>query len=292
MDATIFVCFAATFYTVESAVTFTMRGENLYEFPSGIPQSVEILDLKWNRIERISATDLSAFVELKCLGLDKNRITFLEDGCFDSNTHLEILQLSGNMIAHFPISFGPLVTSLKRLTLSGSITKNVSNLNLSSISRINWISLRENNFDAMEIDIISLLPPNTQQIALDSCSMNRFPDFDTHIPGINGIMLTENNLTKLSPAYFKNLKQLRILKLSRNNLKSIPDLYDLSSLTDLHLNGNPLVCNNALCWMIMWPYMRTSRLTLDAATCQSPYHLQDVLLTDLHPLNMHCYNGK
>ena len=291
MDATIFT-FAATLHTIECAVTFTMRKKQLSAFPSNISQSVEILDLDGNYIERISATDLSTFSKLEHLDLDSNLITYLEDGCFDTNTRLKGLELSRNKLIHFPISLGPISTSLKRLTLTKSITKNIQNFDLRSIRRMNWLGLRENDFEAMGIDIVSLLPTKTMKLALDTCSFDRFPEFNTYMPGITGIMLNRNNLTNLSPAKFKNFHRLRILQLSRNNLKTIPDLYNLSSLTDLHLYGNPLVCNRAFCWIIMWSYMRTPSLTLDAATCQSPHHLQGVLLKDVHPLTMHCYDGK
>ena len=296
MDAIIFLTFTATLHatsqTIQSAVTFTMRHRQLSTFPSNITKLVQKLDLAGNRIECISATELVTFTKLEYLDLDYNMITYLEDGCFDTNTRLKRLELSGNMIVYFPKSLGPLCTSLRRLTLTGSIIKNIRNFNLSSISRINWLSLRGNDFEGMGIVIISLLPTGTYKLALDTCSMERFPDFNTYIPGIKGILFTENNLTNLSSANFKNLNQLRILRLSRNNLKSVPDLYNLSSLQELHLEGNPLVCSDALCWMIMWSYTRIPSLTLDAATCQSPYHLQGVLLSDVHPLTIHCYDGK
>ena len=58
---------------------FDMSDMNLKAFPPNIPISVEILNLRFNRIGRISATDLSAFVDVTQVDLAKNQITILEN---------------------------------------------------------------------------------------------------------------------------------------------------------------------------------------------------------------------
>ena len=58
---------------------FDMSDMNLKAFPPNIPISVEILNLRFNRIVRISATDLSAFVDVTQVDLAKNQITILEN---------------------------------------------------------------------------------------------------------------------------------------------------------------------------------------------------------------------
>ena len=144
----------------------------------------------------------------------------------------------------------------------------------------------------MGIDILSHLPSGTKTLALDTCSIHRFPHFEIFMPAIKNIMLTENYLTELSVDDFRNLSNLETLKLDRNNLTTLPDLYNHSSLRTLFLRENPLVCDRALCWIVMSSRTRTPALTLDTATCQNPTELQGVLLTDLHPLNIGCYGGK
>ena len=137
----------ALLHTVGSEVVVNLVKRQLFEFPGNITHSVESLRMDSNFIERISATDLASFVNLTHLDLDRNRIRYLEDGCFDNNIRLTNLELSFNMIEYFPVSLGPLVTKLRLFTLSGSITPNISNFDLRPLHRMNWIGLRQNNFE-------------------------------------------------------------------------------------------------------------------------------------------------
>ena len=288
----IIIIIPASLHTIGSEVVVNLSKRQLFEFPSNITHSVESLRMDSNFIERISATDLADFGNMTYLDLDKNRIRYLEDGCFDSNNRLRNLELSFNMIEYFPVSFGPLVTKLRMFILSGSITPNITNFDLKPLHRMNWLGLRQNNFKEMGIDILPHLPSGTKALALDACSLHRFPHFDIYMPTIKNIMLTENYLTELSLDDFRNLSNLETLKLDRNNLTTLPDLYSHTSLKTLFLKENPLVCDRALCWIVMWPYTRTPALILDTAMCQNPTELQGVLLVDLHPLNIDCYGGK
>ena len=292
MDTTVLIIISASLYIIEGESNVNLTKRRLFEFPDNITQSVEHLNMELNFIERISATDLSTFRNLTHLDLDNNRIKYLEDGCFDSNIRLTNLELSFNMIVYFPISLGPLITRLRVLTLSASITPNITNFDLRPLHQMHWIGLRENNFEEMGIDIMSLLPSATNSLDFNACSMYRFPDFNMYTPAIKNIVMTDNYLTELPFDYFRNLSNLQMLKLDRNNLTTIPDLYNHTGLTTLFLKENPLVCDHALCWIAMWPYTRTPALILDTATCQNPTELQGVLLADLHPLNIACYGGK
>ena len=114
---------SASLYAIESDRYVNLAEMRLFEFPNNIMQSVERLNMVLNFIERISATDLSTFRNLTHLYLDNNRIKYLENGCFDSNIRLTNLELSFNMIVYFRVSLGPLITMLRVLTLSASLTK-------------------------------------------------------------------------------------------------------------------------------------------------------------------------
>ena len=288
----IFVIFNVTLHTVVGQSTFIRIRSQITVFPSNITQSVELINLKGNLIQRIVSTDLSTYGSLVTLNLNSNLIEYLENGCFHNNSRLKYLYLNSNKLTHFPMSWGPLEASLIRLTLSGSLTENMTNFDLRSFKSMYWIASRRNNFEQMGLDIMLRLPTLTNAIGLDACSIDRFPDFNTYIPTIKMIGLSQNKLTNLSTDDLKDLSELRSLNLGHNNIHTMPDLFNISSLKSLSLMGNPLVCNHAMCWVIMWPYMRPPGLTLDGATCQSPPELQGLLLTDVHPLNIKCYESK
>ena len=273
-------------------INFDRSDMNLAAFPSNIPISVEILILSFNRIERISATDLSTFVEVTKVDLAKNQITVLEDGCFDKNGKLAKLVLIYNKIHHWPISLGPLVHSLKSLTLTGGIMANITNFDLRPLSSLDYVALGNHNFHEMGMNIIAVLPKNLDRVLLNECSFNHLPNFNAYLPGIQRITMEKNDIEHLSVEDFKNITNLTVLELTWNELQTIPDLYNMKSLGKLELAENPLVCNYTLCWIIMWNHIKTSTLTVDNAACHSPDDLRGVMLSTVNPVSIGCYEGK
>ena len=80
------------------------------------------------------------------------------------------------------------------------------------------------------------------------------------------------------------------LYLHDNQLASPPDLYDMK-VASLTLRGNPLVCDQLLCWLRMWPFDKTLPL-LDDFFCAAPLFPNGSLVMDIHPVNLGCYKGK
>ena len=103
------------------------------------------------------------------------------------------------------------------------------------------------------------------------------------------IALSGNAITEIPRDQLVGNLELEILYLARNRISTIPDLYHLP-LTDLYLAGNPLVCDNALCWIRMWPWMKPPLVT-DAITCETPDSLQHALLMDINPITLTCQMG-
>ena len=293
MCAAYVVFLLALLTTLSRGTIIVDRSErNLTTFPSNITISVEILLLPRNFIDRISATDLCIFVNVTKVNLTGNKIRILEDGCFDSNGKLAELSLDDNKIRHWPMSVGPLVNSLKVLTLSGSIMRDIANFDLRSLSSLNYLALGRHNFNEMGIDILQFLPKNAYELILNDCSYNRLPNFSAYIPNIKRISMAKNDIQHLSVDDFSELTKLKILEFERNNLQTTPDLYNLGSLRKLKLAGNPLVCNCTLCWIIMWNHVKTSKLKLDRAACHFPGDLDGIMISNIDPIDTVCHEGK
>ena len=129
--------FNVTLHTVVGQSTFIRMRSQITVFPSNITQSVEEINVKENLIQRLLSTDLSAYNNLVTLNLEYNLIEHLENGCFQSNSRLKHLLLTSNPITHYPISWGPIEASLRMLTLSGSLTENMTNFDLRSLHSMN-----------------------------------------------------------------------------------------------------------------------------------------------------------
>ena len=273
-------------------ITVDLRKQQLTEIPNDITSSVEILLLKSNRIKQVSATDLSLFDCLTLLDLDNNDINYLANRCFDTNERLEIIRLGFNNIYHLPESFGPMTRNLRTFTLTNSITENTTNFDLRPLQNIKWLGLRLIDIGALGFNVLQYLPTNVKSLTMEECSLDKFPDINRYIPTMQNIFMGHKKLTFLSLGSFENMTNINTLDVSENALRTLPDLFNMISLRELKLNGNPLECDKALCWLIMWSYLRTPGLTLDAATCQSPPQFSGELLMDLHPLDITCYEGK
>ena len=273
-------------------ITIDLSKQQLNEIPHDITSSVEILLLKTSRIKQVSATDLSLFLSLTLLDLDSNDIKYLANGCFDTNERLEILRLSFNNIYHLPESLGHMTSNLKIISLSNSTTENITNFDLRPLRKIRWLALWLIDIGALGFNMLQYLPTNVKSLTMEGCSLDKFPAINRYIQTMQNIFMSRNKLTFLSQDSFENMTNINTLDISENALRTLPDLFDTLSLRELKLNGNPLECDKALCWLIMWSYLRTPRLTLDAATCQSPPQFSGELLMDLHPLDITCYEGK
>ena len=81
------------------------------------------------------------------------------------------------------------------------------------------------------------------------------------------------------------------LRINSNRLTKIPDFYN-TTLTKLSLSDNPLVCNNALCWIRMRPWFFDSPILTDTPICTSPAIVIGTPLMDVRPVHMECFKGK
>ena len=100
---------------------------------------------------------------------------------------------------------------------------------------------------------------------------------------------THQNLIRTLPD-IGSMKKLKILTLDDNNLARLPDMYHLL-LNELRVAGNPLICDQTLCWLRMWPWKMASVLK-DQPTCAGPEMSSGRRLMDVHPVDMECYQGK
>ena len=111
-----------------------------------------------------------------------------------------------------------------------------------------------------------------------------------YAPNTVTIGLSRNTITEIPREQLVGNLALQKLYLQQNKVSTIPDLYHLP-LTDLYLDRNPLVCDSALCWIRMRPWMETSLIT-DAITCETPDTLQYALLMDINPITLACQTGR
>ena len=284
-----FLLMAVRVCYISSAIYIDKSSMGLASVPQNISIQVTSLNLNHNRIIRITNKSFAMFKELHTLKLVRNGLTYIENGSFDHNAKLEKISAAVNNIIQLPHSFGAAATSLRHLHLWCALRDPaVHKINFTEMINLNWLNIGCSNlhgvFDA------SRLPRNLGNTCLNYGRLTQFPDFARHTPNIATIMTAGNAITEVPSDYIIGNTALKQLNLNNNKLSTIPDLYHLP-LEGLTLYENHIVCNQSLCWIRMWPWMRTPTDITDDITCATPASLQGVLLMAINPITLGCHNG-
>ncbi|PWA98912.1 leucine-rich repeat protein kinase family protein [Artemisia annua] len=176
--------------------------------------SLELLDMSSNFMFGSVPSRIQRLVRLHTLTLDGNYFNESVPNWFDTMSNLTILSLKNNKFkGQFPSS----VTKRKSLTdvslshnnLSGEIP------DLSTISSLNMLDLRENRFDSE----LPLLPK-----------------------GVTTVLLSNNSFNGKIPEEYGKLNRLQHLDLSSNSLVGTPPfaLFSLPNVSYLNLRSNML----------------------------------------------------
>ena len=173
---------------------------------------------------------------------------------------LKNLKISNNNIPLFPREYIKELESLKTVFASYNLVQNMPNISYLPM-------LKSADFSNNLIRYVSA-----------SC-LYGLPSMDTLYLNSNRIVLTDNNVMTTGKLYLHD-----------NQLASPPDLYD-TMLKSLTFQANPLICDQLLCWLRMWPFDKNLPL-LDELRCTSPPSLNRSLVMDIHPIVLECYEGR
>ena len=276
-------------YITRPAHIVDMTGMSLTSVPQNINILVTDLKLDSNIIHRITNVSFSLYKELRVLSIQKIELTDIEDGSFDHNAKLEKIVARGNRIVYLPHSFGQATLSLLSVNFWCSLRyQAISRMNFTKMVRLKELRVGcakyDGRFDA------SLLPPNLEEINLNYARLTEFPNVGRYAPNISTIRMGLNAIMEIPSHDIVGMSALTKLYLSDNKLSTVPDLFQLP-LNTIQLSKNPIICNQSLCWLRLWSWMKASPLSTDRITCEMPEALANVLLKDINPLTLECQNG-
>ena len=279
------------FCRVTRALRISLTNKSITSVPQHINPLVTALNLDKNNIIRITNMSLALYKELRIFSIIANDLTYIGDGSFDHNPKLEKLLAKYNAIIQLPQSFGSAAKSLISVNFwNGFVRKKTKQptFNFTEMERLDTLNMGENNFPGIFDAVI--LPFNLQSIQLSIAKITQVPEFNRYAPNLSVIALGNNAIVKISSKKLSELSNLKRLVLDDNELSTIPDLYHLP-LEILKLSNNPLVCNQSLCWVRMWPWMKKTHLDTDDITCNTTKASQPVLLADVNPVTLGCHHG-
>ena len=164
----------------------------------------------------------------------------------------------------------------------------ISKLDLVEMKKLNYLTMGGASFPG-KLDA-AILPSNLRFINLHNARLTQSPEFQISTPNVQVIVISTNRIREISPKSVAGLLSLRKIDLRNNELSSVPDLNHLP-LAVLKLSANPLLCNQSLCWIRMWPWTKASTMSTAGITCETTGITQPVLLSEVNPLTLDCHQG-
>nr|GEU95132.1 probable inactive leucine-rich repeat receptor-like protein kinase At3g03770 [Tanacetum cinerariifolium] len=176
--------------------------------------SLELLDMSSNFMFGSVPSQISRLVKLHTLTLDGNYFNESVPNWFDTMSNLTILSVKNNMFkGRFPSS----VTKLKSLTVVSLSHNNLGGElpDLSTISSLNMLDLRENHFDSE----LPLLPKGVTTVLLSNNSFNgKIPEEYGKLNRLQHLDLSSNSLVGTLPFALFSLPNVSYLNLGSNML--------------------------------------------------------------------------
>ena len=199
----------------------------------------------------------------------------------NANTKVTELYLDINKLTSIP-SFSHM-SLLKIFWLEKNLLQEIPRDHISGLVKLEKFSLKMNLLITM---------PNVSYLReLDLLDVSQ--NYITVVPGSTLLGIPKLLMLKLNDNKISMLGDISALwaevRLEHNNLTTLPDLYNMR-LEELTLEGNPLSCDQSLCWLRMWPWSKTLP-TLDDALCSTPSQLSELKATRVHPTDLQCFDG-
>jgi Leucine-rich repeat (LRR) protein len=181
---------------------------------------------------------------LKTLHLDVCKIYAIERGAFEGLVNLESLYLDGSLTGYLELGNGLFPPSLQKLSLSGNYLPYFSHDNtiFTSLNRLQWLRLSNSFIDFIPPGMFS---PSLQYLDLSNIILS-LGISQTMLSGLTKLETLDLTSTitnqPLTPAMFTDTTNVKYLKLSRNNIRDLPEgiFCNMKSIESLDLSYNAL----------------------------------------------------
>ncbi|XP_068121407.1 toll-like receptor 7 [Hyperolius riggenbachi] len=195
-----------------------LDGNQLFQFPRGLPPHLEVLSLEANNIFSINKKNLSEIHNIERLYLGQNcyyrnpcnASYHVENEAFKELTHLTLLSLKGNNLSYVPGSFP---VSLKELYLYNNKIQFIEEDDFQNLTNLEVLDLSANCPRCYNTPYPCTPCPNNAPIFIHPKA------FDS-LKSLHTLRLQSNSLYRISCRWFKNIDNLQVLDLSQNFLAS------------------------------------------------------------------------
>ena len=285
---------------------------NVPTLPKDLGPGLLRLHIYGHKLLYLNYSSLENYPKLQKLSLDTCGLEYIAEGTFDSTPHLTDLYLIHLPLKALPSTLGAAQLSLnwvKLWAVIGTPIYELTNDNyFRNFSKLTYLGLGEN---VIKNHNTSILPSHLTYLNAVQSVMTSLPNLSNAVPILNHIRCSSNLTRTIPPGNLAGLEmintfriqhnqleelsdigfmlEVRELSIDNNNLESLPDLYHLP-LEILRLTGNPWVCDQALCWVRMWPWAKPLPVLCEPV-CAKPAGLQAIRLMSVKATLLHRYNG-
>lgn len=269
-----------TFIGLNSLTVLNLRGNFLDTIGRGVFATLpkmEELNLGQNRISRIEIGAFDGLPNLRVLILDDNQLSAVPSlsltplnnlaelflginsfrtipaGSFEMLKHLTNLDLKGAALMNISLgAFRGLEHSLRQLELSDNRLQRIPTLHLSELSRLEDLSLGQNDFEIVPEGAFGGLK-NLRRLDISGSMHLRKIEANAFATNTNleSITIVSNKmLTEVQEGSLSGLPHLKHVVFRDNALTTLDEgLFPWSELHTFDLSENPIVCDCRVLWL-------------------------------------------
>nr|XP_012328179.1 toll-like receptor 4 isoform X1 [Aotus nancymaae] len=205
-------------------ITYQCMELNFYKIPDNIPFSTKNLDLSFNPLRHLGSRSFFNFPELQVLDLSRCEIQTIEDGAYQSLSHLSTLILTGNPIQNLALGafFG--LSSLQKLVAVETHLLSLENFPIGHLKTLKDLNVAHNLIQSFKLPEYFSNLTNLEHLDLSSNNIQNIYCKDLQVlhqmPLLNlSLDLSLNPINFIQPGAFK---EIRLHKLTlRNNFDSL-----------------------------------------------------------------------
>ncbi|CAF0928263.1 unnamed protein product [Brachionus calyciflorus] len=297
--------YSKSFYGMVKLNTLNLSCNQISQLESDVFTGLPLLtnlDLKNNNLRYLGGNIFNNLPQLQNVYLEFNQIESIEKYTFKNLEKIKRIILKNNNLKSLePIFYN--TSSSFFLDVSSNQIKIVHNDTFKSLNKLFSLYISFNQISELNAEMFRGAD-YLETLFITTCKIEKINEnFFKNIPILKWLDISRNNLSSIEPGAFKSLLKLEYLNLFSCNIKAI-DLsslqnlkflflgtnqisyfsQNLSSLTDLILNTNPLINLN----YSVISSQNSSLLNLSIVNCQLKYIDFDILknFTYLQSLNL------
>lgn len=235
-------------------------------------KDLNILDLSLNRINEIQDDIFVLNRKINSIHLQSNLISRLSTRTFAYLYDLKSLNLVNNSLTELPRNLFKDLTKLQYLNLASNSLHRLLPDAYKGLTQLRWLNMSDNPLNVLPAGLFQF-SPLLETLGVDSTDIELV---DEHLldrlKNLNSLSMKNNvHLEVLEDNLFTDVKKLKAIDLSRNNLTTLPNsLQTLQNLTSLDISENPWMCDCRIAWFPSWLEVnRNMRLETRNLRCAS-----------------------